>query len=161
MTLGDISYDFGIGGKMAALSEKYTHILLVVQTLNMFYLMPWISSLSKDANVTIINLGAGVSSYIHSTQPEMADVALLMPYMAVQEVYDKQTLDAALIAPGKNYIRVPHGETHTTLFPTAIDVEKGIGDVRPHGFEGISGTLIAPGGVLVSAIHALQDLQNE
>lgn len=33
--------------------------------------------------------------------------------------------------------------------------------MRAHSFEGIGGTVLAPGGVLVHAIHAVQQLQDE
>lgn len=115
---------------MAALTEKHTKILLVVETVNMLYLLPWISTLSEEKNVAIVTTGAGIASYMSKGQPEMSDVTLVMPYMTVCEVYDKESLDAALLSSGKNYIRVPHGDTHEQIFEHGVKTEKGMGDLR-------------------------------
>lgn len=130
MSINDIHYDFGVAGQMSAMTEKYDRILLIIDTLNVLYLLPWISQLSEKKNVTIVTLSSGVASYMRKSQPEMSDVALVMPYMKVCEVYDKETLNATLIAGGKRYVRVPHGETHESLFPKALTSDKGISDVR-------------------------------
>ncbi len=161
MTLADVSYDFGLSGKMAAVTEKHDRVLLIVKTINTMYLLPWISSLDEKKNVTIVTLGAGVASYAIKSQPEMMDVAMVMPYMSVCEVYDKTSLDHTLSEGGKKYVRVPHGETNSTVFEKKVKSDKGITDLRTLGFEGVAGTVIAPGGVLVNTIHALQHLQNE
>ena len=45
MTIADVQYDFAIAGKLAALSEKHARILVISETLNAMYLLPWLSSL--------------------------------------------------------------------------------------------------------------------
>lgn|GEM_PF-6192195 len=91
----------------------------------------------------------------------MSDITAVMPYAHVQEVYDRVTLLTALSKAGKNYIRIPRGETPAVMFEKAPAAEGGIADLKDHGFEGGAGTIIAPGGTLIQAIHALQQLQND
>ena len=83
MTLADVGYDFGLSGKMEAITEKHESVLLVIETVNMLYLLPWISALEEKKNVTIVTTSAGVASYMSKSQPEMSDVTLVMPYMHV------------------------------------------------------------------------------
>ena len=86
---------------------------------------------------------------------------MIMPYARVLEAYDRDSLVNTLQQTGKNYIRIVFGETQKTLFDKELPVEGGISDLREQGFEGVAGTMIAPGGTLINAIHALQHLKQE
>lgn len=159
IALDDLHYDFGVAGKIAALSKKYEHILVIVETLDVSYLVPWLST--TDAAITVLQLNAGVSGYMTKSQPDIMDIATIMPYANVREVYDRDSLLEALQADGKNYIRITFGDTQTTLFTEKTPEESGVVDLREQGFNGGNATIIAPGGTLISAIHAVQQLQDE
>ena len=59
ITMSDLSYDFGVTGQLSTLSAKHTHILLIIETFNSSYLIPWLSSFSDKKNhVTILSLSA-------------------------------------------------------------------------------------------------------
>ncbi len=161
MSLSDLAYDFGVAGQLTALSEKHPRLLVIIETINSLYLLPWIHSLPKEVNVTILQLNAGIASHMSKSKPDMTDIALLYGMIAVKEVYDMESLMSLLLTPGKQYIRVPNGDTHSSIFPKPIEIHGGVGDIRDRGFEGVAGTVIAPGGVLVQTIHALQHLDNE
>lgn len=159
--LADLQYDFGAAGKMAALSDKYQSILIIIDTINALYLLPWLSSLPKDKRVTVLQLNAGIASYMTKSQPDITDIAMLLPYIAVKEVFDEESLMQQLVSAESAYVRISPTETHAALFEKKIDMKDGIGDLRDRWFEGVAGTVIAPGGVLVQAIHALQHLREE
>ncbi len=161
MQLAEVSYDFGVAGKMAALSEKYERILLITETLSAIYLVPRLSNLPKKANATVLQLNAGIAGFMSKSNPDLQDIPLMMPYANVREVYDQVSLFDALGQKGKNYIRVSHGDTQDAVFEKKLKAEGGIVDLRAHDFEGIAGTMIAPGDLLVHAIHAAQHLKQE
>ncbi|MBP6910765.1 hypothetical protein KBC03_04155 [Patescibacteria group bacterium] len=130
MALSDVAYDFGIAGKLAALHEKHPRMLVIIETLNSLYLLPWIHALPKEANVTILQLNAGIASYMSKSQPDMTDIALLYGMISVKEVYDMESLMSLLLMSGKQYIRVPNGDTHSAIFPKPIAIHGGVGDIR-------------------------------
>lgn len=161
--LSDLGYDFGVAGKLAAYHDKYPRMLVVVETLNALYLLPWLQWLqgNEKKSVTILQLNAGIASYMTKSSPDMTDIASLLPYIAVKEVYDLQSLLNTLVSGGSQYIRIPNGDTHDAVFPKPLKAIDGIIDLRDQWFEWVAGTIIAPGGVLVQTIQAVQHLQNE
>lgn len=160
-TLADVSYDFGVAWKLAALSKKHKRILVISETLNAMYLLPWLSTLPADTNVTVLQVGAGISGYMSKNWPDMTDITTLLPYAHILEVYDRDSLTSALQQSGKNYIRITYGDTPVTMFEKALPIDAGIADLRDRWFEGIAGTIIAPWGNLINTIHAVQHLQEE
>lgn len=161
MTLTDVSYDFAVSWKLAALSEKYDRILVIIETIPAMYLFPRLSALGDVKSVSVIAVNAGIAWYMNKAKWDMNDIDTLIGIAHVKEVYDRDTLVAALKEKGKNYIRLSYGDTHSSLFEKPAKTEWGIVDFREHGFEWVAWTIIAPGGVLVNTIHAVQDLQNE
>ena len=123
MTLADVSYDFGVAGKLAALSDQYKRILVISETLNALYLLPWLSNLPSDVNVTVLQVGAGISGYMSKNWPDMTDIGTLLPYARVLEAYDRDSLTAALQQTWKNYIRITYGDTPVTMFEKPLSVD--------------------------------------
>ena len=107
---------------MSVLTQKHDSILLIIETVNVLYLLPRISAIEKDRYVTIITLGAGIASFMNKGNPDMNDIATLMPYIPVKEVFDRDSLVEAIQAKQTQYIRVPHGDTHRSIFPKKIPV---------------------------------------
>lgn len=116
LTFLDVGYDFGLAGQMSALSMEYKNILVVVESVNMLYILPWLQQLPEKFHVTVLNLGAGVASYLTKSLPELDDVALLLTHIAVKEVRDGESLRQALKAGGKQYIRIPASEVPEEFF---------------------------------------------
>ena len=160
-TFLDVGYDFGLSGQMTALSNEYKNILLIVESLNMLYLLPRLQQLPEGFHVAVVNLASGIASYLAKSLPELDDVSLLFGHITLKEVRDAESLRNALKAGGKQYIKIPVSEVPEKFFAKGFDYENGIGDLRSQSFEGIGGTVLAPGGMLVHAIHAVQQLQDE
>jgi len=97
VSFSDINYDFGLSGQLRGIAEKYARILIINQSVNMVYLLPWIFSLHDDKQVTICNV-AGISSYMSKAQPDLQDITLLLHSLPVKEAYDKKTLLTTLRA---------------------------------------------------------------
>lgn len=161
MELSELHYDFGIAGTLTAISQEKKNVLVILETINALYLTPWLSQIPTGHKVIVLQVNTGVSGYMSKAHPDLNDIATIMPYAKVSEVYDQVSLVDALQGAGVQYVRLAYGETHRELFPEKSIADGGIVDLRAHNFEGLSGTVIAPGGVLVSAIHALQHLQQE
>lgn len=128
-TFADISYDFGLSGQMNALSAQYSNILVVVETVNVVYLLPWIQSTDSKSHITVLNLSCGLASYVKKSAPEMDDVSLLFSHITVKEVRDAESLRMALAAGGKQYVRIPAGDIPEKLFAKEFSYENGIGDL--------------------------------
>lgn len=159
--LSDLQYDFGIAGKLTALTQENKRVLVIVETISALYLAPWLSQIPSGHTVSVLQVNTGISGFMSKASPDLNDIATLMPYAKVAEVYDQTSLIDALQYKGVQYIRLAYGETHSELFPEKTVIDGGLVDMRAHNFEGLAGTVIAPGGLLVSAIHALQHLQQE
>ncbi len=131
MELKDLAYDFGMSGKLTVLTEKHKSVLLIIESIEGFYLLPWLSKLPKDHTVTVVQINAGISSYMSRSMPDQMDISLMLPFVSVKEVYDMDSLMHLLGQKGHSILRISFGETHASLFKDA-KADGGIIDLRSH-----------------------------
>ncbi len=109
-TLKDFWFDFSINWKLISEIDRSKNILVVIDSLNINYLVPFIKKAKeKNINFCIINLWAGTSSALNKNIIEGDDVSLMLNYdVDINETFDFVTLFNFLNKKNQNYIRIPH-----------------------------------------------------
>lgn len=92
ITLSNVSYDFAASGKLAALSEKYERVLVVIETIPAMYLLPWLNTLGDHATVSVLAVNAGIGGCMNKAKADMTDIGTLIGTVNIKEVYDKDSL---------------------------------------------------------------------
>ncbi len=98
--------DFSVWWELMWISEKYENILIIIDSLNIVYLTPFIQKF-RNKNFTIINLNTWISSYINKLMEESNDISLLQNYeINIKEPADFIGFFQNLLNWEKNYIRI-------------------------------------------------------
>lgn len=115
ISLEDERFDFWINWKLMAASEKYKNILIIIDQINIWYLLPFIQK-SKNTNFSIINIWSWYSSFINKQVPETADISLLQNFnIEIKEPIDFVSFFGFLWNNNKQYIRIPEKELPWTI----------------------------------------------
>ncbi|WP_213348378.1 hypothetical protein [Candidatus Vampirococcus lugosii] len=157
-TLEDYGYDFSINGKLISLVEDSNNILLIIDKLNINYIIPFIKKAkSIGINFTIINIGAGVSSAINKDILESDDISTLLNYeFDILEYYDFVTFFEYTIKKGQKYIRVPYRTITGSLSKDnsiGIDPYGKISNLTGLGLVGENGTILVGASMLQDTIQ--------
>lgn len=115
-TLDDIKYEFWISWTIANTCKNHKNVLVILDELNYFYLIPLLKTL-KTNNLTIINLGTGISWYLNKSNPDMEDISTLANFnINLYEPYDMKSFFEIVKKEGNKYIRIPNKEMPTDIF---------------------------------------------
>lgn len=108
--IGEYWYDFSVNWKLINEIENNKNILIIIDKLNIYYLIPFIKK-AKEKNIefTIINLWAWISSAINKNILEINDIDELLKYdIQINEILDFVSFFEYIIKWWQRYIRIPH-----------------------------------------------------
>ncbi|UFX83041.1 hypothetical protein [Candidatus Absconditicoccus praedator] len=157
ISLEDERFDFGINGKLMAASEKYKNILIIIDQINIGYLLPFIQK-SKNTNFSIINIGSGYSSFINKQVPETADISLLQNFnIEIKEPIDFVSFFGFLGNNNKQYIRIPEKELPGTISKDGednLDTNEKLISLKEFGLTGEDGTILVGASMVGEIVQA-------
>ncbi|HMT01628.1 MAG TPA: hypothetical protein PKC14_04840 [Candidatus Absconditabacterales bacterium] len=159
-SLGELGMDFSYGGTLAHFMKTHGRILLVIEKLSFLYFLP---ALRKTDQVTVLNLGTGVSGLLHKLQPDYSDISIMETLgFSLCEPFDKNSFEQFLTQK-KTYIRLPYQEFADNFFEKKIDY-LGSGrliDFSGLGIKGSKTFVVALGSVGSACLEAVSGLQDK
>lgn len=161
-TMKDYWYDFSASWFLSAQTKWYQNILVIIDNLNVSYLLPFIKW-NLDKNFTIINLWTGISSFINKPIPELDDISTLTNYdINVYEPYDVNIFFKMLNNRWRNYIRIANKELPIDLMWTEWwDLNDGSITLTENMITWDNWTLIIPAYMLPECLLTIETLQKD
>jgi hypothetical protein len=117
--LKELWYEFGVSGVLSWLNKNYKNILIIIDSLNYEYFIPYIKSNNwkSDSNYTIINLWTGITWFLNKSNPDIDDIWVLTNYnISIYEPYDHESLKQILNKKENKYIRISDKDIAKNLF---------------------------------------------
>lgn len=169
-TLNELGYEFWISGVLSALNKQYKNILLVIDNLNYFYLLPFLETVQNN-NITIINLGSWISGFINKWMADLDDIWVLSTLnLSIYENYDLITFFQALQKKENKYIRVVNKEIPVNMFSWSWEEEWVFGwftawwdivSLTEFGLSWSDWTMLIWASLTPDIIHTCQIMENE
>ena len=116
ISLDTQNLEFGISWVIASFAQNHKNILIILDNLNLFYLIPLFKKLPKDTNITILNLGAWISSAINKDYLDNDDISLALNYpLSIYDPIDLIHFFKVLAYKHTKIIRIPNKDLPTNI----------------------------------------------
>ena len=116
ISLDTQNLEFGISWVIASFAQNHKNVLVILDNLNLFYLIPLFKKLPKNVNITILNLGAWISSAINKDYPELEDISIAKTYqIPTYDTIDLLQFFTILAYKQTKIIRVPNMDLPTNI----------------------------------------------
>ncbi len=163
--LDNNGYDFWLSSVLDILVEKKKKVLLILNKLNSFYILPFINKVNSLDNLdfTVVNLNVWIVSKATKYIPDYNDVGLFLDYkIDVYEPIDFLTFFEILKFKWKKYIRVSNKDYPINVFEWYDkDVSKDIINFIDWWISGDKWTILAFGYTIPHVLQALDVLNGE
>ncbi len=116
ISLESQNLEFGISWLIASFAQSHKNILVILDSLNLFYLIPLFKKLPKTTNITILNLGAWASSAINKEYPELEDISIAKTFqIPLYDTIDLLQFFKILSYKQTKIIRIPNLDLPTNI----------------------------------------------